>query len=173
MGSASSAEPFQFRLPCPPVWQDRRPAAWAAERRGRRAYFTALDALRTGAVDEAEAAKVERLYAEVRSESARASLRHFRRILDTVRRAGGPIIPTPDAPLTTLVITAPPSTGNIAPAALAERYHWSMEWLCARRYIVAKELRLEWQVRPLPRPMSVPSGVRSSTAKELRRAGRS
>ena len=169
----SSAEPFQFRLPCPPVWEDRRPAAWAAERRARRAYFTALDALRTGAVDEAEAAKLERLYEEVRSETARATLRHFRRILATVRSAGQPILPTPDAPLTTLTITAPPSNGNMAPAALADRYRWAMDWMCARRYIVAKELRLEWQVRPLPRPLSVPPAVWPSTAKECRRAGRS
>ena len=120
-----------------------------------------------------EAAKVDRLHDELRSESARATLRHFRRILATVRGAGQPIIPSPDAPLTKLVITAPPIDGSMAPAALGDRYRWALDWMCARRYIVAKDLRLEWQVRPLPRPLSVPARVRSSTAKELRRAGRS
>lgn len=167
------APPFLFRLPCPPVWEDRRPSAWAAERRGRRAYFIALDALRTGEVDEAEAAKVDRLWGDLRSDSARSSLAHFRRILMMVRTAGRPILPTPPEPLAALTITVPPTTGSMAPAALAERYRWATDWLCARRFIVARELRLEWQVRPLPRPLSVPAGVWSSTAKELRRAGRS
>src|SRR5690606_12666609 len=40
--------PFNFRLPCPPSWDDRLPGAWAAERRARRAYFATLDSLRTG-----------------------------------------------------------------------------------------------------------------------------
>jgi len=173
VGLDSSAEPFLFRLPVPPAWEDRRPTAWAAERRARRAYFTALDALRTGSVDAVESAKVDRLHEEVRSETARATLRHFRRILATVRTAGQPILPTPPAPLTTLVITAPPSNGSMAPEALAERYRWALDWMSARRYIVAKDLHLEWQVRSLSRPLSVPSRVWSSTAKELRRSGRS
>lgn len=154
------------------MWEDRRPSAWAAERRARRAYFTALDALRTGQVDEVEAAKVDRLHDDMRSDSARSSLRHFRRILGTVRGAARPILPTPPAPLAVLTITAPPSNGCMTPAALAERYRWALEWMNARGYVVPKGLRLEWQVRPLPRPLSVPSRVWTSTAAELRHIGR-
>lgn len=170
--TSSSNPPFHFRLPCPPIWDDRRPSAWAAERRARRAYFAALDALRTGQVDETEATKVDRLHDDLRSDSARASMRHFRRILGTVRRAAQPILPTPPAPLTALTITVPPTSGNMTPAALAERYRWSMEWMNARGYVVPKGLRLEWQVRPLPRPLAVPATVWTSTAAELRRVGR-
>ena len=145
---ADDREPFTFRLPCPPVWHDRAPSAWAADRRARRAYFATLDALRSGHVNEEEAAKVQRLLADFRSTSARAALSHFLRIMDTVRTGDGqPVIPTPPAPLVELVVTAPPMSGAADPEALAARYRWALEWLDARRYVVGRGLRLQWLVR--------------------------
>jgi hypothetical protein len=144
---AAGGTPFSFRLPCPPVWDDRAPSAWAAERRARRAYFATLDALRTGRVDEEEDRKARRLLGDLRSATARGAVTHFLRVFDMVRRGGGEaIVPTPPAPLPELVVTAPP-VGIMAPEALAARYRWAFEWLDARRFVVGRGLRVEWQVR--------------------------
>ena len=138
---------FTFRLPCPPAWEDRAPAAWAAERRARRAYFAALDALHTGAVDEADAEKCARLAGELKSNAARGAVTHFLRIFALVRRAGAPVLPAPPTPLDKLTITAPP-VGVTEPDLLATRFRWALEWLDARRYVVGgKRLHVDWQVR--------------------------
>ena len=172
----SGEEPFRFRLPCPPLWHDRAPAAWAAERRARRAYFATLDALRTGRVDEAEMAKSQRLLADLRSTSARAAVNHFLRILEAVRRSEGePVIPTPSAPMADLVVTAPAITGTEETEGLEERYRWALEWLDARRYVVGRGLTVHWQVRRVtldgvvvvpahPRQPRVSGAVRKSGA---------
>jgi hypothetical protein len=145
---ADGGRSFNFRLPCPPTWHDRAPSAWAADRRARRAYFATLDALRSGRVDEEEVAKSQRLLADIRSMSARAALTHFLRIMDTVREGDGvPVIPTPPAPLSELVVTAPAMGGTPDPTELARRYRWALEWLEARRYVVGRGLQLQWLVR--------------------------
>ena len=138
---------FAFRLPCPPAWEDRAPAAWAAERRARRAYFAALDALRTGVVDEEQATKARRLLHDLKSASARGVVTHFLRIFAMVRQSGGAhIIPTPPVPLAELRVTAPPM-GLTTTEALDARYRWALEWLEARRFVPGRGLRLHWQVR--------------------------
>lgn len=141
--------PFNFRLPCPPAWDDRLPGAWAAERRARRAYFATLDALRTGAVDPVESAKIERLLADLRSKTARATVRHFQRVLDFVERLGNSaVVPAPREPMTAVVIGAPSGSANgVRPVELAERYGWALEWLSTRRFVVSKGLRVEWRLR--------------------------
>ncbi|HEX5580532.1 MAG TPA: hypothetical protein VFX39_03075 [Gemmatimonadaceae bacterium] len=141
--------PVAFRLPCPPAWDDRRPAAWAAERRARRAYFATLDALRTGSIDPVEEAKIGRLLDDLRSSSAQQTLRHFQRILDHVRGlAGRPTIPGPPAPMRSVVIAAPSQRGPRRPPDLTARYRWALDWLEARHYVAAgKELRVDWRFR--------------------------
>jgi hypothetical protein len=141
--------PFAFRLPCPPAWDDRLPGAWAAERRARRAYFATLDALRTGAVDPVETAKIERLLADLRSNTARAAVRHFQRVLDFVERLGSrEVLPVPAEPMKAVVIGAPPVPAtSTRPADLATRYRWALEWLSTRRFVASKGLRVEWRVR--------------------------
>lgn len=150
-------EPFAFRLPCPPAWDDRQPGAWAAERRARRAYFATLDALRTGRPDPVEAAKIERLLGDLRSQTARASIRHFQRVLEFVGRTGsGTVLPPPAEPMTTVVITAPPGpAGGNRPAEMAERYRWALEWLSTRRYVVPKGLKVEWRASRAAPPAGV------------------
>lgn len=139
--------PFSCRLPVPPSWDDRRPGAWAAERRARRAYFATLDALRTGAIDPDEEAKLQRLAQDLRSATALEAMRHLQRILDFVREsAGRVVVPTPPAPLASVVITAPPG-GSTRPPDLEARYRWALEWLQARRYLVGKSPRVEWRIR--------------------------
>lgn len=145
--SDPTAPPFRCRLPCPPSWDDRAPGARAAERRARRAYFAALDALLTGAVDEADAEKCARLAGELRSNAARGAVTHFLRIFALVRRVGAPVLPAPPEPLDTVTITAPP-VGVAEADLLASRFRWALEWLDARRYVVGgKRLRVEWEVR--------------------------
>jgi hypothetical protein len=155
------------------MWNDRAPAAWAAERRARRAYFVTLDALRTGRVDEGEATKAQRLVADLRSATARGAIAHFLRIMDAVRRrGGGPVLPTPPAPLAELVVTAPPVTGATEPTELESRYRWALEWLAARHYVVGRGLRLHWQLRRVtlngvvvvPADARVPGSPRTSGA---------
>jgi hypothetical protein len=147
--------PVSFRLPCPPSWDDRHPGAWAAERRARRAYFATLDALRTGAIDPGDEAKIGRLLQDLRSGSAQSAIRHFQRILDYVHRlVGRATLPAPTEPMRGLVITVPPP-GPVRPAELANRYRWALEWLEARRYVVGKGLRIEWRVRRVTPPAGV------------------
>ncbi|MHB1224130.1 MAG: hypothetical protein ACYC2G_08835 [Gemmatimonadaceae bacterium] len=145
--------PFAFRLPCPPTWDDRLPGAWAAERRARRAYFATLDALRTGAVNAVETAKIERLLADLRSRTAQTTMRHFQRVIDFVGRpGGGAVVPAPAEPMTAVVIDAPPlPVASTRPVDLATRYRWALEWLSTRRFVASKGLRVEWRVRrPTP-----------------------
>ena len=143
----ADAPAFAFRLPCPPAWPDRAPSAWAAERRARRAYFAALDALRRGSVDPAEEAKARRLLQDLKSPIAGGAIRHFLRVFDLARRSGEPIIPTPPQPLTDLTVTAPPVGDILDSEGLAARYRWAFDWLAARRYVVGKGLRVDWRVR--------------------------
>ncbi len=148
-GQDDAVRPYTFRLPCPPSWDDRRPTAWAAERRARRAYFATLDALRTGTIDPDEEAKIGRLVNDLRSNTAQETIRHFQRILGFVRGAaeGEATIPDPPAPMKSVVITAPVPTGPSRSSDLTTRYRWALDWLEARRYVAAgKELRIEWRL---------------------------
>ncbi len=151
--------PFSFRLPCPPAWDDRLPGAWAAERRARRAYFATLDSLRTGAVNPLETAKMERLIGDLRSQTARASLSHFQRVIRFVERWGaGAVVPSPPEPMAAVVITAPPNpSGSSRPPELASRHQWALDWLSTRRFVVTKGLRVEWRVRRATPPAGIPS----------------
>ena len=146
--SDPAAPAFVCRLPCPPTWDDRAPGARAAERRARRAYFAALDSLRTGVVDEEAEAKCARLATELRSNAARGAVTHLLRIFALTRRAGGaPILGAPAEPLGEVTITAP-AVGVTEPDLLAARFRWALEWLDARRWVVGgRDLRVDWQVR--------------------------
>ena len=143
---ASSPTPVAFRLPCPPAWDDRRPNVWAAERRARKAYVAALEALATGTVPAEQAVKIQRLAGEVRSVSARLGLEHLLRVLGFVRRHGSAVLPPPEAPLTTVIATVPLPPQGAGEEGLRRRYAWALEWLQTRRYLATRNLSIEWRV---------------------------
>lgn len=137
-----------FRLPCPPSWDDRPPAAWAAERRARRAYFAALDALRTGRPADEDERKLVRLLGEVRSIAVRGQLHHLRNVLVYAARAAGrpTLLPPPHA-FTTIVMSVPRPRTASRPDQLETRFRWTLDWLRARGYLATRDARVEWRVQ--------------------------
>lgn len=145
--------PATFRLPCPPTWNDRKPAAWAAERRARRAYFAALDALRTGEAPEVERAKLQRFLQEVRVPDVRERLEHLLRVLDFAIGRAGRGVPLPERPVrpyTRLELTVPASRDACRPEQLSARFQWALEWLRTRGYVAGRDLRIDWRVQLRP-----------------------
>lgn len=142
----TSPTSIAFRLPCPPAWDDRQPSVRAAERRARKAYVTALEALATGTVPAEQALKIQRLASEVRSTSARVALEHLLRVLGFVRKHGAAVLPAPDAPLTAVIATVPLPPNGAGEDGLRRRYAWALEWLQARRYLATRNLSIEWRV---------------------------
>lgn len=139
---------MSFRLPVPPRWDDRRPSAWAAERRARKAYFAALDALATGHVPSEDVAKLGRLIDDVGSDMARESLVRLRRAIAFVERATSddePALLPAAHPCDVLVLTLPAGEQEWRPEMLRERYDWTLEWLRTRRFVVGKGLSIEWR----------------------------
>lgn len=100
-------------------------------------------------MDPVETAKIERLLADLRSNTARAAVRHFQRVLDFVERLGSrAVVPAPAEPMKAVVIGAPPAPAtSTRPSDLATRYRWALEWLSTRRFVASKGLRVEWRVR--------------------------
>ena len=143
---ASSPTSIAFRLPCPPVWDDRQPSVWPAERRAREAYVATLEALATGTVPPEQAVKIQRLASEVRSVSARLTLEHLLRVLGFVRNHGRAVLPPPEAPLTSVVATVPLPPQGAGEEGLRRRYAWALEWLQTRRYLATRNLSIEWRV---------------------------
>jgi hypothetical protein len=139
------AEPYCFRLPCPPNWTPVRFAGRAPERRAKKAYFAALDAMRTGHADPEQAAKLGRMLTEASTRSARAVLGHLMRVMEAADRvtARGPVFPPPPAPLESAVATTTlawaPEQGDPV-----ERLAWPLEWLRTRGYIISKGFNLRW-----------------------------
>lgn len=169
-GSPGAGEsPIAFRLPCPPAWDDRPPVVRAAERRARKAYFAALDALYRGQVNEDAAGKLRRLVTDVRSLSARAALEHLLRVFNFVRRGGasGPVLVAPPAPCERVAIGVPGAQWTTERERLAERYAWPLEWLRMHRFLAGKSLVVDWY--PLPEAAGVVSPVRPIGAQRSRR----
>ena len=119
---------------------------WAAERRARKAYVAALEALATGTVPAEQARKIQRLATEVRSASARVALEHLLRVLGFVRKHGRPVLPPPDEPLSTVIATVPLPPQGAGEEGLRRRYAWALEWLQTRRYLATRGLAIEWRV---------------------------
>jgi len=142
----SGAEPYHFRLPCPPNWTNARFAGRAPERRAKKAYFAALDAMRTGTVDPEQAAKLGRMLGEATTRSAQTVLAHLVRVMEAASRVAGrrPLCPPPPAPLGAVIAT---TTLSWAPEMgdPMDRLEWPLEWLRTRRYIVSKGLDFRWQ----------------------------
>ena len=161
--------PISFRLPCPPAWDDRPPAVRAAERRARKAYFAALDALSRGEVNEDAAGKLRRLVTDVRSLSARGALEHLLRVFGFVRReaAEGPVLVAPAEPCARVAIGIPAAQWSTDGARLADRYAWPLEWLRMHRFVVGKALVVDWY--PLPDLPGAASPVRPIGTHRARR----
>lgn len=136
----------RLRLPLPPAWDDRAPGAWAAERRAKKAYWAALDALAAGAIRRDAPGQTGRLAAEVRSQTLAAGLRHLLDVFALVERTGSVYLPRPSVPWDRVVLTVPPSPQGVAVAALERRYAWALEWLRTRHYVTVKAPRIEWRV---------------------------
>jgi hypothetical protein len=152
--SLSSQAPVTFRIPCPPAWDDRQPSVWAAERRARKAYLAALEALVTGSVAGEQADKLQRLAREIRSSSARASLEHLGRVMSFVRRHGRPVLASPAEPLTTVIATVPLPPQGAGEEGLRRRYAWAIEWLQSRRFLARRGLEIRWQVEVPAAPVA-------------------
>jgi len=149
--SAKDAAPLSFRLPCPPCWDGQPPSGWAAERRARRAYFAALDALHTGKVADVERSKLQRFVDEVRHTGVRGQLEHLRRVLDfSLGRSGAPLVDRPEKPYARVQLTVPVPQGTSRPEQLQERFRWTLEWLQTRGYTVARDLRTDWRLQVIP-----------------------
>ena len=141
--------PLFLRLPTPPCWDDRPPSARAAERRARKAYFAALDALYQGQVSDEAVSKLQRLVADVRSTSARGALEHLLRVFGFVRREEArPVLVAPPAPCARITIGVPANEWDADRTRLADRYAWPLEWLRMRRFVIGKSLVIDWY--PLP-----------------------
>ena len=158
-----------LRLPTPPSWDDRPPTARAAERRARKAYFAALDALNQGQVNDEAVHKLRRLVEDVRSTTARRALEHLLRVFGFVRRGGErPVLVAPPEPCARVTIGVPADEWDADRARLAERYAWPLEWLRMRRFVAGKSLIIDWY--PLPAaPEGAREPVRSLAAARARR----
>jgi hypothetical protein len=144
---ARQAAPYVFRLPCPPDYIVVRQAGRALKRRAKKAYFAALDAMRTGRVDSEAAAKLRRLLAEATTRPARALLGQLVNVMEAAMRTGEPILPPPPVPLGSLVATATDPYVNVkAKDDPLEQLAWPLEWLRTRGYIVTKGLQLRWEM---------------------------
>ena len=144
---ASGAAPTVFRLPVPPNLDAVRAAAWAIERRAKRAYFAALDAMRTGHVDAEQAAKLDRLVAEASTPAAQTVLGHLKSVMDAAVREGKeePLLPPPEAPFDSIVASSP-DAWVAAEADPTTRLAWPLEWLRTRGYVVGgKQLEYRWE----------------------------
>jgi hypothetical protein len=149
-----------FRLPLPPDWAGRLPAVRAAERRARKAYFAALDALHLGQVNEDAVGKLHRLVADLRVGTANRAVEHLLRVFSFARRAGEPVLSAPDEPLARLTVSVPAEFWSADRERMAARLAWPLEWLRMRRYVVGKELEIDWRMLPGSAPVA-PASVRA------------
>lgn len=139
-GRTPAGVPYSFRLPCPPTIGKRHGLAQAVERRAKKAYFAALDALVSGQVDPERDAKLRRLITEVRTDALGVGLVQLVRAMNAAGQAGGlPLIPAPPAPLDEIVATA---TCAHARETLLTHLAWPLEWLRTRGWVVASGLRV-------------------------------
>lgn len=179
--ASSDAPPIAFRLPVPPTWDDRPPSVRAAERRARKAYFAALDALHRAEVNEDAVGKLRRLVTDVRSLTARGTLEHLLQVLGFVRRtaAAGPVLVRPPVPCARIAVGVPVDSWTSDRDRLATRYAWPLEWLCMHRFAVGKGLVIDWYPLPATTGTVTPgralAAVRAKkqrgAAGEVRRAG--
>lgn len=140
-----------FRLPCPPSWDGKPAKGWAAERRARRAYFAALDALRTGQVTDVERTKLQRFVDEVRHGSVKTHLEHLRRVFDFAHLSdGAPVLRKPEQPFNRIELTVPVTDISSRPVQLEQRFAWTIEWLRTRGYTAGRALRIDWRLRETP-----------------------
>jgi len=141
-----------FHLPLPPLPAAGMRAVHAIERRAKNAYFTVLDAMRTGMVDAENRAQLRRLAAQVRARARVSPVSDAFESLVAVMAAittgmgGIPMVPQLERPLGAVVIglTAGPILLPTSTAMLAELLRWPLEWLRTRGLIVARGLEIRW-----------------------------
>ena len=161
-----------FRLPLPPDWAGRPPAVRAAERRARKAYFAALDALHLGQVNDEAVDKLQRLVSDLRVGASNRAVEHLVSVFTLARRhAGRPVLPAPVEPMAQLIMTVPAEFWSTDRERMSARLAWPLEWLRMRRYVVGKELEIEWRLLPGSTP-SAAAPVRSRPAYFRRRLAR-
>jgi hypothetical protein len=139
----------------------------AAERRARKAYFAALDALYRGEVNEDAAGKLRRLVTDVRSLTARSALEHLLRVFGFVRREAVAVLVAPPVPCERVAIGVPGAQWTPDRERLPERYAWPIEWLRMHRFVAGKALVVDWY--PLPEASRAVSPIRAVGAPRPRR----
>ncbi|HXY32274.1 MAG TPA: hypothetical protein VEI06_16320 [Gemmatimonadaceae bacterium] len=144
----------EFRLPLPPSRIQHRGHIRAFERRAKKAYFAALDGLRTGAPSSQHLAKLSRLAAEARHKSATDILNHLVSVLNAaaIVAGGTPVLPPPPTPLESIVVHCRMAHAQ-ADSELSELLAWPLEWLKTRGYVASRQLEVLWRV-PQPVPIS-------------------
>ena len=141
----------------------------AAERRARKAYFAALDALHLGQVNADAVGKLHRLVADLRVGTANRAVEHLLCVFACAGRAPGrPVLPAPCEPLAEVTVTVPAELWSADRERMAARLAWPLEWLRMRRFIAGKELEIEWRLLPGAAP-ATPQPVRARPAYFRRR----
>jgi hypothetical protein len=141
----------------------------AAERRARKAYFAALDALHLGQVNEDALGKLHRLVADLRVGAANRAVEHLVRVFAFAHRLGGqPVLIAPSEPLAQLTVAVPAEFWSSDRERMAARLAWPLEWLRMRRFVVGKELEIHWRLLP-GSTSATPAPVRARPAYFRRR----
>lgn len=137
-----------FHLPLPPLGGAGVRAVHALERRAKKAYFAALDAMRTGVVDAARIAQLRRLAGEVRTrrstEMVSEALEQLVAVMGAVATGMGgvPLLPELNQPLAALAIGLSSAPAPASAEALADVLRWPLEWLRTRGMTVANGLEI-------------------------------
>jgi hypothetical protein len=148
--SGDSSVRVVFHLPLPPLGGAGVRAVHALERRAKKAYFAALDSMRTGVVDADRIAQLRRLVTEVRTrrstEMVAETLEQLMGVMGTIAAGmgGAPLLPELNQPLAALVIglSSAPAPLPASTEALTDILRWPLEWLRTRGVTVANGLEV-------------------------------
>jgi hypothetical protein len=153
--SGDSSIRVVFHLPFPPLGGAGVRAVHALERRAKKAYFSVLDAMRTGVVDTDRITQLRRLTGEVRTrrstEMVADALEQLLGMMGAIAAGmgGAPLLPELNQPLAELVIglNSTPASLPLSAESLGEVLRWPLEWLRTRGVTVANGLEVHWAVQ--------------------------
>ena len=148
--SGDSSVRVVFHLPLPPLGGAGVRAVHALERRAKKAYFAALDAMRTGVVDIDRIAQLRRLASEVRTrrstEMVAETLEQLMGVMGAVAAGigGAPLLPELNQPLAELVVglNSHQLRCRYRRKRSADILRWPLEWLRTRGVTVANGLEI-------------------------------
>lgn len=148
--SGDSSVRVVFHLPMPPLGGAGVRAVHALERRAKKAYFAALDAMRTGVVDADRIAQLRRLASEVRTrrstEMVAETLEQLMGVMGTIAAGmgGAPLLPELNQPLAELVVGLSSASAPLPASTemLTDIVRWPLEWLRTRGVTVPTGLEV-------------------------------